>query len=89
MKMQTFRVSITIEVHDPEELAKAAAEVATRTMSIEEWQTMRQMVAGEAEDAWDYVEGDLLMVLDPSESLPGTEIHDSTVEFLYGEDDDG
>jgi hypothetical protein len=69
---RTYEVTLVVTVHDETALAGAAAEVAERSMTAEEWAAMRQ-------DGGAAVENDLLMLLDPGVSPDGIEIEESSV----------
>jgi hypothetical protein len=72
---KTYLITIEVTVNDEVALAHAAAEVALRDMTAEEWAQTR--------DPEFAVQSDLTMLFDPGVSPDGTEIEETTVESSW------
>lgn len=74
--MSSHLFSLSLRVYDEQAVACRAKEIATQTMSAEDWTRVRADHPGGA------LEADIIMVLDPGASPDGMSIEGSEVSRL-------
>lgn len=86
-RIETYNLTLTVRVYDTAALAAAAIKHAMTVDGMSEAEA-RETLADISEDDGIDVGACLQMLLDPGVSPDGCSIQESSVDYLFGEDED-